>query len=98
NDALDTALFKKGGGDGDGVTQEELEERVPVLQLNNFLVGGTDGNEQRGLQGSDLGYSSGTGLRFVSMINGAFVNPYPGSTGVLNTGVVIRTSTGQGKF
>ncbi len=96
--ALDAKVFKSGGGDGDGVTQAELDARVPVLALNNFLVGGADGNEGRTIQAPDLGYTTGGGLRIVSILNGALTTPFPASSSILNSSAVVRTSTGQGKF
>lgn len=54
-DALDSSIFKKGGGDGDGVTQEELDERVTVLEQGDFLAGGENGNEGRRIKPDDVG-------------------------------------------
>lgn len=98
--ALDAKVFKSGGGDGDGVTQEQLDGRVPVLGLNNFLVGGEDGNEQRRIVGTDLGVTQTSNNWYVPRWNPTnqewggtvqLVSPSP------NT-LVIRTSAGQGKF
>lgn len=62
--------FSKGGGDGQGVTQDQLNERAPELSEGNFLVGGSDGNEQRKVLPSDLTTSLGTGGDRIIIFNG----------------------------
>lgn len=99
-DAADELLFEYGGGDGEGVTHNELDGRVPILGLNNFLVGGTSGNEQRGIVGPDLGVTQTSNNWYVARWNpveqkwGGTAQLVPPSPNTL----VIRTSAGQGKF
>lgn len=141
--ALDAKVFKYGGGDGDGVTWDQvtdkplytlatpiqdaeglipvytqngqlpvgmpefpenavplilLDVRVPVLEIDEFLVGSQNGNIGRKIVPKDIGYTSGSGVRGLFINNGEFINPIIFNMQPANGTGVFRTNTGQGKF
>lgn len=88
--------FSNGGGDGDGVTQEQLDGRVPVLELNNFLVGGESGNEGRKITPPDLDLTVNNSV-LTRNSQGQFA-PWSYNSAVSNSTFVVRSPTGTGKF
>lgn len=83
------------------VTEEvlqELKDDFPELNLNDFLVGGENGNEGRTLNPTDVGYTTGGGSRVVTHEGGSFQNSRLISSDPTNSSVVYRTGTGTGKF
>lgn len=90
------SILVGGEGGGDGGTHAELEDRAPVLGLNNFLVGGAAGNEQRKILPPDIGLTENNTVA-VRNSNGN-LQGWAMSSSAANSTIPVRTPTGQGKF
>lgn len=78
------------------VTPDELDEKSPQLGLDDFLVGGENGNEGRKILPSDIGLTINGRVLTRNSI-GSFA-PWAYNNTPSSSTFVVRTSTGQGKF
>lgn len=77
------------------VTTEQLDEKSPDLGLNDFMVGGEDGNVGRKILPPDLNANSNNSV-LIRGVDGNFAS-IPYSTSVSENTFLRRTVTGQGK-